>query len=208
MTNTKDERNIFQRIAAAMGEVKYVQKNKPKGMQYSVVSHDNVTAKVRPALLKHGVIYFPSVLEHGQDGNRTWAKVETRFQNIDDPKDFIAIQMFGYGVDSQDKGPGKAISYAVKYCLLKAMGLETGDDADNESIDHEPPKTPDDIKKEIWAVIKENELELEIVQEKCERIFSTTIKDADIATLEGLLESITNSPDMYRHYEANEQQEL
>jgi hypothetical protein len=36
----------------------------------------------------------------------------------------------GYGVDPQDKGPGKAISYGVKYALLKVLGLETGDDPD------------------------------------------------------------------------------
>jgi hypothetical protein len=40
-----------------MGEVDYVQKQQPKanGMQYSFVSHDSVTAKVRPLLHKHGV---------------------------------------------------------------------------------------------------------------------------------------------------------
>jgi hypothetical protein len=37
---------------------------------------------------------------------------------------------FGYGIDDQDKGAGKAMSYAVKYALLKTLGLETGDDPD------------------------------------------------------------------------------
>ena len=61
-----------------------------------------------------------------------------RFANIDAPSDFIDVPTFGYGVDQQDKGPGKAMSYAVKYALLKALGLETGDDADNESIPYTP----------------------------------------------------------------------
>ena len=52
-----------------------------------------------------------------------------RFVNIDEPQDFFDVQSFGYGVDGQDKGPGKAMSYAVKYALLKALGLETGEDA-------------------------------------------------------------------------------
>jgi hypothetical protein len=59
-----------------------------------------------------------------------------RFANIDDPQDFIDVESCGHGIDTQDKGPGKAQSYAVKYALLKALGLETGDDADHDSIEH------------------------------------------------------------------------
>jgi hypothetical protein len=122
--------NIAQRIAAVMGEVDYVQKEKKQGMNYSIVSHDAVTAKVRPLLHKHGVIYYPRGLTVGQNGNRTEAVFTVRFENIDDRTDYIDVETFGYGVDPQDKGPGKAMSYGVKYALLKVLGLETGDDPD------------------------------------------------------------------------------
>lgn len=122
--------NIAQRIAAVMGEVDYVQKEKKQGMNYSIVSHDAVTAKVRPLLHKHGVIYYPRGLNVSQNGNRTEAVFTVRFENIDDRADFIDVETFGYGVDPQDKGPGKAMSYGVKYALLKVLGLETGDDPD------------------------------------------------------------------------------
>ena len=134
----KDTRNIYQRLAAAMQEVTYVQKERKNGMQYTVVSHDAVTAKVRPALLKQGIVYFPVACEHTQNGNRTEVTMTVRFVNIDDPSDTIDTPTFGYGIDQQDKGPGKAMSYAVKYALLKTLGLETGDDADHDNIDHEP----------------------------------------------------------------------
>lgn len=132
-----DMRNLQQRIAAVMAECTYVQKNRPKGMEYSIVSHDAVTKKVRPYLLKHGVRYHSTVLEHYQEGNRTVAEVQTTFVNIDEPEDTESIVTFGYGVDSEDKGPGKAMSYAVKYALLKTLALETGEDADLESIEYE-----------------------------------------------------------------------
>lgn len=132
--------NVHQRLAAAMGEVDYIQKEKKQGMQYTIVSHDAVTAKVRPALLKHGVIYYPVALSHAQNGNRTEVALTVRFANIDEPQDYIDVPGLGYGNDPQDKGPGKAISYAVKYCLLKALGLETGDDPDTENVDYVPPK--------------------------------------------------------------------
>jgi hypothetical protein len=122
--------NIAQRIAAVMGEVDYVQKEKKQGMNYSIVSHDAVTAKVRPLLHKHGIVYYPRALTVSQNGNRTEAVFTVRFENIDDRTDYIDVETFGYGVDPQDKGPGKAMSYGVKYALLKVLGLETGDDPD------------------------------------------------------------------------------
>ncbi len=132
--------NIHQRLAAAMGEVDYIQKEKKQGMNYTIVSHDAVTAKVRPVLLKHGIVYYPVRCEHLHNGNRAECSLTVRFVNIDEPTDFFDVPTFGYGIDPQDKGPGKAMSYAVKYALLKALGLETGDDPDNDDVDFQPPE--------------------------------------------------------------------
>jgi hypothetical protein len=137
--NTKA--NIAQRINAAMAEVDYIQKEKKSGMNYSIVSHDAVTAKVRPILQGHGIVYYPTDLRVTQNGNRTEAVFKVRFENIDDRTDFIDVDTMGYGVDPQDKGPGKAISYGVKYALLKVLGLETGDDPDtvqDDRADYKP----------------------------------------------------------------------
>lgn len=133
---TDAPKNIHQRLAAAMGAVSYIQKEKKQGMQYRIVSHDAVTAKVRPALLAEGIVYYPVRCEHTHNGNRAECSMTVRFVNIDAPDDFFDVPTFGYGIDTQDKGPGKAMSYAVKYALLKALGLETGDDPDNESVEH------------------------------------------------------------------------
>lgn len=140
--------NVHQRLAAAMRVVTYIQKEKKQGMNYTIVSHDAVTAKVRPALLEAGIVYYPVRCEHTHNGNRAECSVTVRFVNIDEPTDFFDVPTFGYGIDPQDKGPGKAMSYAVKYALLKAMGLETGDDADLDSIDHKPGPTDAEIKHE------------------------------------------------------------
>ena len=120
--------NIHQRLHSAMQHVSYIQKEQKKGMQYSIVSHDAVTAKVRPALMEAGIVYYPVSMTREQAGNRTEIDLTVRFVNVEKPDDYIDVQSCGYGIDQQDKGPGKAISYAVKYALLKALGLETGDD--------------------------------------------------------------------------------
>ena len=148
VTETKaDLGNVHQRLAAVMREVTYIRKESKQGMKYTIVSHDSVTAKVRPALLKCGIVYYPIRCDHTHNGNRAECSMTVRFANIDKPEDCIDVQTFGYGVDPQDKGPGKAMSYAVKYALLKALGLETGDDADHDSIEHDQqdPHAPDPV---------------------------------------------------------------
>lgn len=137
-------KNIHQRLHDVMQAVDYIQKERKQGMRYTIVSHDAVTAKVRPELVKAGVVYYPVAMTRSQNGNRTEIDLTVRFANIDEPSDFIDVVAAGYGVDEQDKGPGKAISYAVKYCLLKALGLETGDDPDETQDDratHRPADT-------------------------------------------------------------------
>jgi len=107
-----------------------------------------VTAKIRPALLKHGIMPVVSVKNHLQDGNRTEATILVRFVNVEMPSDFIEVESFGYGIDPQDKGPGKAITYAFKYALLKVFCLETGDDPERDSIEYQAaPKgmSPEDL---------------------------------------------------------------
>lgn len=144
--------NIAQRINAVMAEVDYIQKEKKPGMQYNIVSHDAVTAKVRPILQKHGVVYYPRNMTVDNVGNRTQSYFDVRFENIDDRSDFIDVATFGYGVDGQDKGPGKAMSYGVKYALLKVLGLETGDDPDtvqDASADFVPVATIDQTQRGI-----------------------------------------------------------
>lgn len=133
-------RNVLQRINAVMTELDYLQKEKKSGMQYSFVSHDKVTGAIRPLLVKHGIACWPAAMEVKQEGNRTQLQCKVIFANIDDPADHIEVESIGYGIDSQDKGPGKAISYAVKYAMLKTFALETGDDPDNDqNVKFEPP---------------------------------------------------------------------
>jgi len=154
--------NIHQRLAAAMKEITYIQKDKKSGMKYSIVSHDKVTAKVRPSLLEHGIVYYPVCLEHTTNGNRVEVTMSIKFVNIDDSNDYFVVPSLGFGIDNQDKGPGKAISYAVKYALLKALGLETGDDPDQDQ------EAVHQTKARLWA----DELLMEIDQAEDEGILN------------------------------------
>lgn len=151
-----EKRNIYQRLADAMGKVDYIQKDKKSGMRYSIVSHDAVTAKVRPALLESGIVYFISDLIVDQNGNRTEAQGTITFVNIDAPTEQIRARSFGYGIDDQDKGPGKAMSYMVKYALLKTLGLETGDDPDEDQDVHHRSSVVETLEAAIDLMTEDN----------------------------------------------------
>lgn len=139
---TIQTKNIYQRLNAVMSEVDYVQKDSRKvAGQYRFVSHDTVTASLHGPMTKHGIACITSIADMKQDGNRTEVKLEVTFVNIDQPTDKLSVFYWGYGIDTSDKGIGKAVSYAFKYALLKTFVLETGDDPDQDQTTvYEAPK--------------------------------------------------------------------
>lgn len=141
--------NVYQRLAAVMRRVKYVQKDASIQMKkgsYKAVTHDAVTAAVRQSLIDCGVIAFPVNMKYearpdeempgwnGQKGATVTVLrvyLDVRFQNVDDANDYIDVPAFADGKDTGDKAAGKAISMAVKYGLLKGLMLETGENEES-----------------------------------------------------------------------------
>lgn len=134
--------NLCQRILAVMKDLDYIQKGKKTvNGQYRFVSHDQVTSALHPMLVKHGIVVRPSVRKITQEGNRTVVELDVWFINPDMEAQSFCSCFIGYGIDTGDKGPGKAISYAYKYALLKTFCLETGDDPDSDAnASYEPEK--------------------------------------------------------------------
>lgn len=152
-----DGLNIHQRMLAITADLQTVAKNLTvdtgKNKSYKAVSERDILDAVKPLETKHGVYSYPAarrvlesqVLEseneyQGKTTKRTtfYERIETvyRFCNIDNPADYIDMTTFAEGIDSQDKGSGKAMTYADKYALMKAYKISTGDDPDQTaSID-------------------------------------------------------------------------
>lgn len=142
---------LAERMLQVMTEVSYVQKDEKKiDNKYRAVTHDAVIAKLRPSLVKNGILVLVDVKDHkitdtweassyqGKKTRYSLTEVTTAitFVNAFDSQDREIIHSFGYGIDNQDKGPGKAISYSVKTGLLKTFCLETGDDPDQDQGDN------------------------------------------------------------------------
>lgn len=130
--------NIYQRINEVRKAISYIQKDKSVstgGGSYKAVTHDAVTGMVRQHLIEQGVIIIPSVVSsifHPKEGDSKQRLYEATYQidfvNMEDGQDRISIQMSAHALDNGDKAPGKAISYATKYAMLKLFNIETGED--------------------------------------------------------------------------------
>jgi len=135
-----EPRNIYQRMLAVtadvMGVVKDGQAPREAG-GYKFVSHGDVTRAVRCAFIEHRVFDLHRITQHvfakeqtkkGDSVFLTQVEVESTFVNADMPEDRFSVTSWAYGLDNQDRGPGKAFSYGVKYNTLKTLTLETPDD--------------------------------------------------------------------------------
>ncbi len=137
--------NVHQRINAVMAEAPVIARDKDiksgNKILYSVISSDAVTKAMQPLYTKHGINVISTVTDHRQDGNRTIVDIDVDIINIDAPTDRHKVKSFGYGIDTSDKGPGKAMSYACRYAQVKAFNIEAGD-PDNEDGDEDHKQNP------------------------------------------------------------------
>lgn len=144
--------NIYEKLLAITSEIKNVSKNLEVGIgksAYKAVGEADVLAAVKCLEEKYKVYSYPysrqivasDIIETVKSYNGTETKgaqvfmrIETvyRFVNVENPDEVVDITTYGDGVDTNDKAPGKAMTYADKYALLKAYKIITGDDPDQQ----------------------------------------------------------------------------
>lgn len=145
------DKNIFQRINAVMQEIEYVKKDADvsagAGGRYKAVTHDAVVGLVRKKMVKAGIVVRleqtgGKILQYrdGKDIKQHFyrGRYTVWFVNIDHPQDCLPVQIEGHAMDTQDKAPGKAASYAVKYAMLKTFSIETGENEESRYFEGKP----------------------------------------------------------------------
>lgn len=141
--------NIYEKMLAATVEVGNVAKNLEVGIgknRYKATGEADVLAAVKKIEAKYGIYSYPisrkivasdtytttKTYENGNSAESTTLfmrlEIVYRFLNIEKPDEYIDIVSYGDGVDTNDKAPGKAMTYADKYALMKAYKIITGDD--------------------------------------------------------------------------------
>jgi len=171
--------NIYQRMSKITADISAVAKNLQVGTgksSYKAAGEADILASVKPIEAKYGVYSYPlerEIVESGTMERETQygksvqlymrIRVVYRFLCVDDPTSYIDIVSYGDGVDPQDKAPGKAMTYADKYALMKAYKIITGDDPDQNMSEEQ--KRVDTRRNQIKAAYPPVEEMIKFIRE-------------------------------------------
>lgn len=155
-------KNIFEKIQLVSNEIKNIEKNKTVGTgnsAYKAVQDIDVTLEVKKAETKYRLVSIPvkqelvkseivrTVKKEGYEviNYVDIVKMTLHIVNLDDTTQTIDIESFGRGLDTGDKGFGKASTYARKYALLNAYKIATGEDPDENKSEEQRVMTESDM---------------------------------------------------------------
>lgn len=170
-------KNLAKAVIAVMKEVKGIDKTMTVGngnSSYKGVPDQEVKKILGESMERNGLCVLPidvqptttieRWVESGQYGDKqkqqVFTEVKTKYLLLHDSGESIELAGYGHGVDSQDKGAGKATTYALKYAMLYTFFVPTGkiDDADTIHSDKyempQKPLTAPEPKKEVKTALK------------------------------------------------------
>jgi hypothetical protein len=143
--------NLWEKIANISAEVEYLQKDDTVGFgssKYKAISIEKVITAVADKMVKYGIVIYPIeqlykreneevIKKDGSIGINRISDVDVKYKvvNIHNPGEVLEVVSSGCGVDTQDKGIGKAMTYAYKNMIIKLFNIATGDDTDKVHSD-------------------------------------------------------------------------
>lgn len=153
-------KNITQAIINVMTEVKNIEKKMnvgTGGASYKAVGDSMVRSELKDAMVKNGLAILPigieatAKIDRWEEENQYGKKFKqsiltdahTKYLLLHTSGESIELAGYGQGVDTQDKGAGKATTYALKNVLLDTFLVIKGDELDTDathSNDIEVPK--------------------------------------------------------------------
>lgn len=154
-------KNLAKAVIQVMKEVKGMEKNSKVGTgqsSYDGTKDQDVKEVFNDALQRNGLCILPVDIEestqidrwtdpqYGNQKQSVFTKVKVKYMLLHESGESIELAGYGHGVDAQDKGAGKATTYALKNCLLYSFLTPVGkiDDTDlkhsNEIATPQPKK--------------------------------------------------------------------
>lgn len=152
--------NLAKAILCVMKDVKGIDKTLTVGtgtMSYKGVPDQEVKKILGESMAKNGICVLPIEIDEQTQIDRweevdqysketpkavkqkqtVFTKVKTKYLLLHESGESQVIVGYGHGVDSQDKGAGKATTYALKYAMLYSFFVPTGkiDDTDTDHSD-------------------------------------------------------------------------
>lgn len=134
---------LGKKILAVMTAISGIEKNgRNEHFKYDFVADPDVLRVVRNAITEAGLVILPNISESRREGSNT--HIRGSFDLMDTDTGYVRTCLWeGESDDKQDKGISKAATSFVKYFLLKAFLIPTGDDPDAQApVETKPKKAP------------------------------------------------------------------
>jgi hypothetical protein len=146
-------KNLAKAVISVMKEVKGMEKNSRVGAgnsAYDGTKYSDVAEKFNDAMANNGLCIIPIDIQEETKIERweeidnyskamktkqsVFTKVVTKYLLIHESGESVELCGFGHGIDTQDKGAGKATTYALKNALLYTFLTPVGkmDDTDTK----------------------------------------------------------------------------
>lgn len=140
--------NLFQKLLEVRQTVDGLKKeNRNDHYKFDYVSSTQVLLAVRDKMNELGLLLVPTVtsanVNMGGKQLLTELHITYTWIDVENPEDKLEIPWYAQGVDSGEKGPGKAYTYGEKYFLLKFFNIPTDkDDPDSKGDKFDGAKPP------------------------------------------------------------------
>lgn len=160
---------LVERLVAAKKDIGAVGKGEfNQAQKFNFRGIDAVLTAVAPALVKHGIVVYPTVIkaERGTATARSGGLINTYLITVDytftDGVDMLTTRVVGESFDSGDKGATKAMSVAYRIALIQALSLPTDEpDPDHDVYDAQPQVaqiSDDDVLTKIMEATSADDL--------------------------------------------------
>jgi hypothetical protein len=128
--------NIYQKLIEVRKSCKYLEKEN-QGHQFKFVSSSQTLGSLKEKMDELNLLLIPRVINKEVSDHTTKKGAHEYFTqldmvftwvNADKPEESVECPWVGQGLDSGEKGVGKAMTYAEKYFMLKFFNIPTDKD--------------------------------------------------------------------------------
>lgn len=165
----ENSKNIYKAISCIMDDIEAIGKNNKNQQQnFNYRSIDQMYNELQPKFAKHRVFITSEVLESSREERQSakgglllWTIIKVKFSFYAEDGSNVSSIMIGEAMDSGDKGSNKAMSIALKYCLMQLFLIPTEDLKKNDNDGHtseplyEKPGAKQLVKEGQFAAIME-----------------------------------------------------
>lgn len=139
---SEDKSKVLAALNEMMKRLESISRERKEGIRYEFVSYDSLIDEVRPIAVELGLNMLPHSCKHtnsttwesarssGSVARNTGSEYIFTFRLYHLSGQWLDIETPSIGIDDQDKGPGKAVTYAAKSAWLQVLMLRRGDASD------------------------------------------------------------------------------